>query len=81
MESEEIEEKKDELKYNPHPPTPCHNCGWDMVDESGCLNVGVCITTDKTSSEGRRVSEMFGGEEFKICHCCWYKSMGLKPVN
>lgn len=57
----------------------CDACGFDLTDDSGYGNVALSIKLLGAAFEKERVIEIFGKNEFNICHVCRLKSLGIKP--
>jgi hypothetical protein len=49
-----------------------------LKDESGKANAGVVINLLGANPAKKRVEEIFGKSQFRICHVCWLKSLGVK---
>lgn len=62
----------------------CDACGSNMYDsQHKSALVGFELKfgdmAEPPHNESRRIMEMFGKNEFKICFPCWIKSLGVKP--
>jgi len=57
----------------------CDVCGYDLKDEDGYAIVGVQVDLLGANPARKRVEEVFGKNQFSICHVCQLKSLGVKP--
>ena len=57
----------------------CDVCNYDLSDDRGKANAGVCVDVLGAHPAKKRVEEIFGKNVFRICHVCQLKSLGVKP--
>lgn len=44
--------------------------------------IGIQITVEGVNHPvATKMKEIFGKTDFSVCHCCWLKSLGVKPVG
>ncbi len=58
----------------------CDVCGYNVKDDGGFANAAVVLRL-LGHPEKERVKEIFGKIKFKICHVCYLKSLGIKPLK
>ena len=58
----------------------CDVCGQDLKGEERYETVGVQVSLLGANPMREKVEEIFGKNEFRICHVCWLKSLGVKPT-
>lgn len=59
----------------------CDVCGEDLRDEDGVAVIGINISLLGANPARKRVEEIYGKNQFNICHCCRLKSLGVKKVK
>lgn len=62
----------------------CDVCGISMTDKrlGGITDKGLGWSIkDDFHKEAGRVQEIFGKTEFSVCHVCFLKSLGIKPLT
>jgi hypothetical protein len=57
----------------------CDVCGFDLRFDGKLTISGVQIDLLGANPARKRVEELFGKNQFKICYVCWLKSLGVKP--
>ena len=61
----------------------CDVCGFEMttdIDGTDCTLIGVQQEYKGKHPVTERVKKLFGKTLFHICHVCWLKSLGVKPI-
>ena len=61
--------------------TDCSVCNIDLRDEGGYTQSGIEINLLGATPARKRVEKLFGKFKFKICHVCYLKSLGVKPLK
>ncbi len=56
----------------------CDVCGSDLKDEDGRNVIGKKVLLLGAHPARKKVEEIFGKNEFCICHVCVLKSLGVK---
>jgi len=57
----------------------CDVCGENLKDEGGKAAAAVVVQLLGAHPQKNRVEDIFGKNQFRICHVCWLKSLGVKP--
>ena len=56
----------------------CDVCGYNLKDEYGLNVFAVEVKLLGAHSARERIEEIFGKNEFRICHVCYLKSLGVQ---
>ncbi len=63
----------------------CDACGFDMTEEEdSAVETMIAVVVDYDNIDHpmiQRVKETFGKTKFAVCHVCWLKSLGVKPLE
>ncbi len=62
----------------------CDVCEFEMtteIDGTDCTIIGVQHEFHGNHPMTDRVKKLFGKTRFLICHVCWLKSLGVKPLE